>query len=629
VSTRATIVRLFAFLRPYLWPQFAGALLCMIAYSAMSGAVPWLVRSLIDDVFAARDQRMLALLPALIIVVFLVRAAVNFGQSYLGEWVGESIVFDLRARLQEKVQRLPVSFFDRTASASIVSRMTSDVQLVRQALTDGAASLIRDVTTMVVLVAVAFWLDTTLSVIAFVVLPAIVLPLQAMSRKMRSLSRRGLDTLGDLSALLLETVQGARVVKAFGMQDYEQRRFEGENRRLRRLHLRAAKIGAFTAPMTEVLSALGIAGALWYGGASVFEGGRTAGGFLAFMTTLVLIYDPFKKLARTNNLVQAGLGASERVFALLDHPEEDDRTAPVAAVEALARRAADTATRPGASNGSGRTAGPELASDEWRIDDAQVPGSVAAPAAATLRDSIRFENVSFAYNTVEVLHEVDFRICAGEVVALVGPSGGGKSTIADLIPRFYETDRGRITLDGTDVREIPLERLRSMIAVVTQSTFLFNDTVRANIAYGRADEGEDALAAAARSAFAHDFIEKLPQGYDTVVGEMGVQLSGGERQRIAIARALLKDAPILILDEATSALDSESERAVQAAVARLMAGRTTLVIAHRLSTIRRADRILVVEDGRIVESGTHAELLEGAALYKRLHEMQIIEETSA
>ena len=574
----------------------------MIAYSAMSGAVPWLVRSLIDDVFAARDERMLAMLPALIVAVFVVRAAVNFGQAYLGEWVGESIVYDLRGRLQEKVQRLPVSFFDRTASASVVSRMTSDVLLVRQALTEGAASAIRDVTTMLVLVAVAFWLDTTLSVIAFIVLPAIVLPLQALSRKMRSLSRRGLDTLGGLSVLLLETVQGARVVKAFGMQDYERRRFEGENRRLRRLHLRAARIGAFTAPMTEVLSALGIAGALWYGGASVFAGGRTAGGFLAFMTTLVLIYDPFKKIARTNNLVQAGLGAAERVFALLDHPEEDD--------ESDGRKRADDG------------------SDGGERADEESAGS-SGKAVTGLRESIRFEKVSFSYSTVEVLHDVDFEIRAGEVVALVGPSGGGKSTIADLIPRFYETTRGRITLDGVDVRELALDRLRSIIAVVTQTTFLFNDTVRANIAYGRADQGDEALVAAARSAFAHDFIEKLPQGYDTVVGEMGVQLSGGQRQRIAIARALLKDAPILILDEATSALDSESERAVQAAVARLMAGRTTLVIAHRLSTIRRADRILVVEDGRIVESGTHAQLMEGAAHYKRLHELQLIEETSA
>jgi subfamily B ATP-binding cassette protein MsbA len=579
----------------------------MIAYSAMSGAIPWLVRSLIDDVFSARDEQMLSMLPALIVAVFILRAAVNFGQAYLGEWVGESIVYDLRGQLQQKVQRLPVSFFDRTPSAQVVSRMTSDVLLIRQALTEGAAALIRDVATMLVLVVVAFWLDTTLALVAFVVLPAIVLPLTALSRKMRSLARRGLDTLGDLSALLLETVQGARVVKAFGMQEYERMRFEGENRRLRRLHLRAARIGAFSAPMVEVLSALGIAGALWYGGVSVFAGGRTAGGFLAFMTTLVLIYEPLKKLARTNNTLQAGLGAAERVFGLLDHPEE----------EASARTSA-----------SGE---PAPAPFGWRKNDRHLALVVAGSrdgAARVLREAIRFENVSFTYTTVEVLHGVDFEIRAGEVVALVGPSGGGKSTIADLIPRFYEVTAGRITLDGRDVRDIALEDLRARIGVVTQHTFLFDDSVRANIAYGRADQGEDALVAAAKAANAHEFIEKLPQGYDTVIGEQGVQLSGGQRQRLAIARALLKDAPILILDEATSALDSESERAVQEAVAHLMAGRTTLVIAHRLSTIRRADRILVVEDGRIVESGTHGELLEGGRLYKRLHQMQLVEDVA-
>ncbi|HXC52639.1 MAG TPA: ABC transporter transmembrane domain-containing protein [Candidatus Limnocylindrales bacterium] len=563
----------------------------MIAYSAMSGAVPWLVRSLVDDVFQNRNERMLTVLPVLIVVVFVARAGVNFGQAYLNEWVGESIVYDLRARLHQKVQRLPVSFFDRTSSATIVSGMTTDVQLVRQALTEGAASVLRDVTTMVVLVAVAFHLDPVLSVIAFFVLPLIVLPLQALSRKMRSLSRRGLDTLGGLSALLLETVQGARVVKAFGMQEYERGRFEGENRRLRRLHLRAARIGAFTAPMTEVLAAVGIAAVLWYGGRSVFAGGRTAGGFLAFMTTLVLIYDPFKKLARTNNLVQAGLGAADRVFALLDHPEET-----VSPADASSRTASSA--------------------------DACAQTGIAIDG---LRTAIRFEKVSFSYNEIEVLHDLELEVRAGEVVALVGPSGGGKTTIADLIPRFYDASAGRITIDGTDVRDLKLDALRSLIAVVTQTTFLFNDTVRANIAYGRADRVSDdaVVVAAAEAAFAHEFIVKLADGYDTVVGELGVQLSGGQRQRIAIARALLKDAPILILDEATSALDSESERAVQAAIERLMTGRTTLVIAHRMATIRRADRILVVEDGRIVESGTHDELIEGGALYRRLHELEL------
>ncbi|HYB97953.1 MAG TPA: ABC transporter transmembrane domain-containing protein [Candidatus Limnocylindrales bacterium] len=569
--------RLLAYLRPYVWPHFAGALLCMVVYSGTAGAVPYLVRSLIDDIFSKRNHEMLVLLPALILATFTIRAAVNFGQAYLGEWVGERIVYDLRARLQEKVQHLPVSFFDRTTSAGIVSRVTSDVLLVRQALTEGAAAMIRDVTTLLVLVAVAFYLDTGLAVIAFIVLPIVIVPLQALSRRMRTLSHRGLDTLGGLSSLLQESVQGNRVVKAFGMEDYESRRFERENLRLRRLHMKAARIGAFTAPMTEVLSAVGIAAVLWYGGESVFAGGRTAGGFLAFMTALVLIYEPFKKLTRTNNIVQAGLGAAERVFALLDQPEEGGRGQDGLEVERFT-------------------------------------------------DCIRFEGVCFAYGDQNVLSDVDLTIRCGQVVALVGPSGGGKSTIADLIPRFYEVHDGRITLDGIDIRTISLRSLRSLIAVVTQQTFLFNDSVRANIAYGNPGRNDEEIIAAARAANAHDFIEKLAAGYDTQVGEMGVQLSGGQRQRIAIARALLKDAPILILDEATSALDSESERLVQSAIERLMAGRTTLVIAHRLSTVRRADQIVVVADGRIVECGTHAELVAGGRLYQRLHELQLHED---
>jgi subfamily B ATP-binding cassette protein MsbA len=565
--------RLAGRLRPYLWPHFTAALVCMVIYSASSGVVPYLVRVLVDDVLTSGDQRMLAVLPGLIVVTFVVRAVVNFGQGYLGEWVGQHLVFDIRRDLDRKIQRLPVSFFDRTSSGSVLSRVTSDVLLVRQALTDGAAAMIRDTTTVLVLVAVAFYMDPVLAIIAFVVFPAVVLPLQGLSRRMRKLSHRGLDTLGSLTALLQETLVGNRVVKAFGMQRYEQQRFEAESRRLLKTYLKAARIQAFTTPMTEVLSAVGIAAVLWYGGASVMSGGRTAGSFMAFLAAIVLLYDPFKKLVRTNNVVQTGLGAAQRIFEILDLPGE-------------------AADRPG---------------------DLSIDG---------LHEAIRFESVGFAYGDEAVLHDADLEIRAGEVVALVGPSGGGKSTIADLIPRFYEVGSGRITLDGHDVRDIELESLRSQIAVVTQFTFLFNDTVRSNIAYGRVDTSDERVFAAARAANAHEFIMALPRGYDTIVGELGVQLSGGQRQRIAIARALLKNTPILILDEATSALDNESERLVQRAIERLMRGRTTLVIAHRLSTIHNADRIAVVAGGRIAETGTHDELLANGQLYKRLHDMQ-------
>jgi subfamily B ATP-binding cassette protein MsbA len=464
-------------------------------------------------------------------------------------------------------------YFDRVASGAIASRVTTDVLLLRQALTDGAAVMIRDFTTVCVLLGVTFYLDWVLALVTFVVFPSVVLPLQRLSRKMRQLSRRGLDTLGDLSALLQETVVGNRVVKAFGMQGYEAARFGAESRRLLATYMRAARIQAFTSPMTEVLAAVGVAAVLAWGGASVVSGGRTIGGFLGFLSALVLLYEPFKKLVRTNNLFQTGLGAAQRIFDLLDEPGEE-----------------------GADAGTHDLDG--------------------------VRDAIRFEGVSFAYRSEPVLSGVDLTIRAGSVVALVGASGGGKSTIGDLIPRFYEVGAGRITIDGRDIREFRLESLRASIAVVTQFTFLFNDTVRANIAYGRPDLPAERVEEAARAANAHDFIRRLPLGYDTVVGELGVQLSGGERQRIAIARALLKDAPILILDEATSALDAESERAVQVAIERLMRGRTVVVIAHRLTTIRDADHIAVIGDGGILEQGTHAELLARAGAYRRLCELQ-------
>jgi subfamily B ATP-binding cassette protein MsbA len=571
VTTAPAARRLYGWLRPYLWPHFACALACMIVYSATSGAVPWLVRTLVDGLESGQTSLMPVTVAA-VVVVFLVRGAADYGQTYLGEYVGQHVVFDLRRTLNEKIQSLPAAYFDRISSGSVLSRMTSDVLLVRQALTEGAAAMVRDATTVVVLVAVAFWLDTTLAIIAFLVFPAVVVPLQSLSRKMRRLSHSGLDALGNLSALLQETLLGNRVVKAFGMQGYEIRRFDAESRRLLAISMRAARIKAFTSPMTEVTAAIGIAAVLWTGGTSVMGGARTTGAFLAFLSALVLLYEPFKKLVRTNNVVQTGLGAADRIFALLDEPAEP-------------------------RSGSG-----------VKIDG--------------LRDCIRFENVSFAYGEERVLEDVTLEVRAGEVFALVGPSGGGKSTIADLIPRFYEVRSGGLTVDGRDVREIELDALRAQIAVVTQFTFLFNDTVRANIAYGRSTTAEEQVVAAARAAHAHEFILELPNGYDTVVGELGVQLSGGQRQRIAIARALLKDAPILILDEATSALDSGSEREVQRAIERLMEGRTTLVIAHRLSTIRRANRIAVVARGKIVELGTHDGLMARASLYRRLYELQ-------
>jgi subfamily B ATP-binding cassette protein MsbA len=401
-----------------------------------------------------------------------------------------------------------------------------------------------------------------------------VLPLIQFSKRMRRMTRRTQKQLGGLATLLQETIQGNRVVKAFGMEDYERRRFNSELRRLFRLYMKVAAIKAFTTPMIELMAAWAVVGAAWYGAASVLTGGRTPGVFAAFFAALLLVYEPFKRLSRTNNSIQQGLAAAERVFEVLDLP----------------------------------------------TDVPEDPQAQTLPAGRF--HSISFEGVGFRYGEQWALRNINLKIPAGEVVALVGMSGGGKSTLADLIPRFYDPQEGGILVDGVDIRRYSLRSLRSRIGLVTQHTFLFNDTVRANIAYGSIEKSLDEIVAAATQANAHNFISKLPQGYDTVVGEMGVRLSGGERQRLAIARALLKDAPILILDEATSALDSEGERLVQEALERLMENRTTLVIAHRLSTVRRADRIAVMARGRIVEEGSHEELIALGREYRKLYDLQ-------
>jgi ATP-binding cassette, subfamily B, bacterial MsbA len=565
--------RLLGYLRPYVWPRFALAVVCMVLYSSTNGVMPYLVRSVFDDVFLQKKQWALRVLPVVIVTVFLFRAVMSFNQSYLMEWIGQHVIADIRSQLNAHFQRLSLSFYNRTPTGTLLSRMTNDVELMRSALTDAVASVMKDLTSLLVLIAVAFVMDWTLALIAFVAFPVTVLPILRLSRRLRRVTRKGQVTLGNLATLLQETIQGNRVVKAFGMEDYEIRRFDAESERLVKLYMKAARIKAFTTPMMEVLASFGIAGVVWYGGSSVMAGGRTPGSFMAFLTAMLLLYDPFKGLTKTNNVVQQGLAAASRIFEMLDEPT-------------------DVVERP------------------------------EAAVLEAFRDGIRFEDVTFRYDAEPVLREINLEIRRGEAVALVGRSGSGKSTLADLIPRFYDVTGGRITVDGRDVRDLTLASLRAEIAIVTQFTFLFNDSVRNNIAYGDVGTSMERIEAAARAANAHDFIRELPRGYDTVIGELGVKLSGGQRQRLAIARALLKNVPILILDEATSALDNESERLVQEAIERLMAGRTTLVIAHRLSTIRNADRIAVLDCGRIIEEGTHAELLDRDGAYRRLYDMQ-------
>ncbi len=568
--------RLFAYVRRYFFPHVALLIATMLMLSATNGAIPFVAKRFINQLSQFKDVAALKAISLEILGIFLLRSAAGFGRDYLNAYVGQRVVLDVRSDLNRRLQRMSLSFFNHTPTGVMMSRVVNDVQMLAAGVTGGAFSVFGDGASLIAVAGAAFWIDWRLALITFVVFPGAVGPVMQFSRRMRKVAKRAQKQLSGITVLLQETYQGTRVVKAFGMEEYERRRFDGELKGLFRTSMRAATIKAATGPAIEAMAAVAIVAVLWYGAASVVLGTRTIGAFGAFMAAALIVYEPFKRLARTNNTIQQSLGAAERVFEMMDAPiEEHD-----------------------------------------------------APGAADLGPGphcIRFERASFRYGGEWVLHDIELEIPAGRVIALVGMSGGGKSTLADLIPRFYDVQQGRVTIDGADLRNLRLASLRAQIGIVTQHTFLFNDTIRANIAYGSIDQPEAEIVAAARAANAHDFIARLPRGYDTVVGEMGVRLSGGERQRLAIARALLKNAPILILDEATSSLDSESERAVQEALDRLMRNRTTLVIAHRLSTVRRADRIIVLVRGRIAEQGTHDELFAMGREYRKLHDLQFLD----
>lgn len=570
--------RLLAFVKPYLFPFVVLMAAAMLVLAATEGLAVVLIKYLGDQVTIKHDFRAVEFISAGILGLFTIRAVAEFGADYLEAYVTQKITLDLRARLNSSLQEKPLSFFNQTPTGVILSRVLNDVQVTTGGAIDSLFGVFSGATRLLTVLAAAIYLDWQLALGAFVVFPVAVLPIARISRQMRKMSKDSQKQLSGLAVLLQEAFQGNRVVKAFGMEEYERTRFHRELRRLFRISLRVARIKALTGPMIEVLGALAIVGAILWGSHSVLNGTRTPGTFISFMTAMVLVYRPFKSLTRINNGIQSGLGAAERVFAMMDAPND-------------------------------------------------VPDDPAGLALPPGNHAIGLEQVSFRYGDNWVLQDVDLVIGAGEVVALVGMSGGGKSTIADLIPRFYDVQRGRVTVDGIDVRRLKIAALRAQIGIVTQQTFLFNDTVRANIAYGSQEKSLDEVIAAARAANAHDFIARLPEGYDTMVGELGVRISGGERQRLAIARALLKNAPILILDEATSALDSDAERQVQEALERLMENRTTLVIAHRLSTVRRANRIAVVVHGRIVEEGTHDELLARGGEYSRLYDLQFMPPT--
>ncbi len=551
----------------------AGAMLCMVFVSGATAGSAFLVKPALDDVFFKKDLFMLRLIPLAIVGLFLLKGVFDYGQAFLMSYVGQKIIADLREKIYNHIQSLSLSFFTRNPTGVLMSRIMNDVNLIQGAVTDSVTGLLKDCFTLAGLIGVIFYRDWKLAIIALVVFPVAVFPIVKFGRKLRSYSTRSQNAMAEMSTILLETITGTRIVKAFNMEDHERQRFSKENRRLFGILIKSVRVRAISHPLMEFLGGVGIAFIVFYGGYNVIQGRSTPGTFFSFLAALLMLYEPVKRLSNVNNTVQHGLAAAVRIFDVLDTvPEIRNRT--------------------------------------------------GAKPLTSISQEIEYRDVSFRYEEDWVLKNIDLRIRVGEMVAFVGASGGGKTTLVNLLPRFYDVTSGKVLIDGLDIREITVESLRSQIGIVTQQTILFNDTVRQNISYGKVNEPFEEVVKAAEAAYAHGFIQSLPKGYDTVIGEQGVKLSGGERQRISIARAILKNAPILILDEATSSLDSESEIEVQKALEFLMQGRTTLVIAHRLSTIRKADRIAVISNGTIVEEGTHEELLAKGGEYKKLYLLQ-------
>lgn len=569
-------MKLFKRCLKYFLPYKAHIILAtgfMILAGLCDAATAWLVKPALDEIFINKNKEALMLVPLAFMGITALNAGTRLLQNYLMQYSGLRVLEVLRDAMYAKIIMLPLRFYEGTQIGMLMSRIINDVTAIRMSL-PALVMMIRQVITLVSLMGVVFYQNAALAFWAVIVLPLAFFPFIYFGRRMRKLSRKGQEKLGDISSLLQEMLSGIRVVKAFGTEEKERVRFDKENKRLLRLSIKSVLAGEFSSSVMELVGAVGIGLVLWIGGMQVIEGTTTPGTFFSFVAALIMMYDPVKKLSNANLNLQNALAGAERVFGILDDPSL------------------------GVEKGGSK------------------------PVDAEFKE-LRFDNVSFLYDDgTRALSEVSFNIRAGERIAVVGPSGAGKTTFVNLIPRFYDPTAGQILLNGAPLGEYKLTELRSQVSMVSQDSFLFNISVAQNIAYGLEGVSEADIKAAAQAAYAHDFIAAMPEGYDTVIGERGVKLSGGQRQRLTIARALVKNAPLLILDEATSALDSESERVVQQALENLMKDRTSIVIAHRLSTIIGADRILVMDQGRVVAQGRHEELLGADPLYTKLYEMQ-------